>query len=316
MSLNRISGWGKIVCPNDQGRLDFYSPDGVNGKAVCQLCKREYPIVDGILSFNPGDNLEFRADVDDQNALERELAKRNSEAVSGKYDEVMGSPFMYACEVLPAIDMLRINSGIVHSDLGCGTGRATLELAHKGIRVIGIDFSLASLRVCQAKARAKGVVDNICLVHGDICSLPFAAGSLERAISLQVYSQLPSVYLRDRAFGELSRVLSSDGKVVITVYNYSIYKRLARVPRDWRDSDGLEPFHHFTADELRRELSQNLQVTRLIGIVALPARTVGDRLREFGLFNVGVGLSQMISRTPLSRYLGGYLLAECCKKQS
>jgi SAM-dependent methyltransferase len=314
MNPERVLGWGNVVCPDDRGRLKLRVGDGGNGRAVCQSCGHEYLMADGILSFSPEAESEGDIGLRDKKAIAQEHRKREGEAKSGTYDEVMGSPFLFACDIIPAIDLLHCGNGEICVDLGCGTGRMTIELARRGVRVIGIDFSLESLKVCRTKAKSEGIGERVCLVHADICKLPLKSSSVQKAASIGVYSQLPSASYRKQAFGELARVLSNSGQAVITVYNYSVFKRAARLPRDWQATEGWAPFHNFTANELRGELSPHLTVADTRGVVNLPARTLGDRLRKIGLFGVGVGISRRISHTFLSRYLGAYLLAQCTRK--
>lgn len=52
-------------------------------------------------------------------------------------------------------------------DVGCGTGTFALLLAARGVDVIGVDPSLASLEVARAKADA----DRVRWIHGDASSL-------------------------------------------------------------------------------------------------------------------------------------------------
>jgi SAM-dependent methyltransferase len=314
MNPERVLGWGHLVCPNDRGRLRLRSGDAGAGRAVCQNCGHEYLLADGILSFNPEVDSEGEIGHRDKKAMAEEHRKREGEAKSGKYDEVVGSPFLFACDVIPAIDLLHCDNGEICVDLGCGTGRMTLELARRGIRVIGLDFSLESLRACRTKAELEGITERLCLVHADICKLPFKSSSIEKATSIGVYSQLPSASYRKQAFGELARVISHNGQVVITVYNYSVFKMAARLPRDWQTTGSLAPFHNFTMREFHGELSPYLTVANARGVVNLPARTLGDRLRKIRLFKVGVSISRRISHTFLSRYLGAYLMAQCTKK--
>jgi SAM-dependent methyltransferase len=61
-------------------------------------------------------------------------------------------------------------------ELGCGTGRVTLPLARAGVRMIGIDRSLAMLARARQRLRRGGTsVARTRLVRGDIRALPFAA---------------------------------------------------------------------------------------------------------------------------------------------
>jgi SAM-dependent methyltransferase len=59
-----------------------------------------------------------------------------------------------AAEVEFLVDALRLGPGSRLLDLGCGTGRHAVELAHRGYRMVGVDLSRGML--CQAQAAARG----------------------------------------------------------------------------------------------------------------------------------------------------------------
>jgi SAM-dependent methyltransferase len=82
-------------------------------------------------------------------------------------------------------------------ELGCGTGRISLPLARRGVRLIGIDRSSAMLaraarRASRLKTRRAGQSPGrLTLLRGDIRILPFQAGSF--AMVLAPYGILQSL---------------------------------------------------------------------------------------------------------------------------
>ncbi len=64
-------------------------------------------------------------------------------------------------------------------ELGVGDGRIAVEAAALGCRLIGIDVSEAMLRLCRARAEARGVADRLALLAGD-----FRTFSLDRPAGL------------------------------------------------------------------------------------------------------------------------------------
>jgi ubiquinone/menaquinone biosynthesis C-methylase UbiE len=88
-------------------------------------------------------------------------------------------------------------------DLGCGTGR-NLPLFGAGVRVVGLDPSLASLR--RARRRASRVP----LVCGSAEALPFRAGVFDTVVSGLVLCSVPDPA---RGLAEVRRVLRADGEV-------------------------------------------------------------------------------------------------------
>jgi ubiquinone/menaquinone biosynthesis C-methylase UbiE len=98
-------------------------------------------------------------------------------------------------------------------DVGCGTGRVAAALAERGSRVWGVEPS----REMAAQARARGV-------HVKVASaerLPFKEGWFERAVLWLV------AHLVDRptVFGELARVLGSDGRVAVATFDPEHFSR-------------------------------------------------------------------------------------------
>lgn len=69
-------------------------------------------------------------------------------------------------------------------DVGTGTGRAAVELARSGARVVGVDASAEMLQVARIRAREAGVVLELGLA--DAHDLPFGSRSVDGAVSLRV----------------------------------------------------------------------------------------------------------------------------------
>ena len=53
-------------------------------------------------------------------------------------------------------------------DLGCGTGRMTLELARRGYDMTGIDYSTEMLEIARDNAEAEGLADRMLWLCQDI----------------------------------------------------------------------------------------------------------------------------------------------------
>jgi len=62
-----------------------------------------------------------------------------------------------AVEVAFLVDVLRLAPGSRILDLGCGTGRHSVELARLGFRLVGVDLSRGMLRQAQAAAHSASV---------------------------------------------------------------------------------------------------------------------------------------------------------------
>jgi SAM-dependent methyltransferase len=94
-------------------------------------------------------------------------------------------------------DRLGIAPGDSMIDLATGTGRWLQHALALGARAFGIDASPEMLHEAANKCGARR------LVHGDVCSLPFAAGSFELAICAFGLSYFPRI---DAVFREVARV--------------------------------------------------------------------------------------------------------------
>jgi SAM-dependent methyltransferase len=97
-------------------------------------------------------------------------------------------------------------------ELGCGTGRVTMPLAHEGVHVVGVDRSAEMLaRAVRRKRRQRrGVRPD--LTRADIRALPFGSGAFQMAIA--PYGILQSLLSeRDLAatLREVARVVQPDG---------------------------------------------------------------------------------------------------------
>ncbi|MGH9866858.1 MAG: bifunctional demethylmenaquinone methyltransferase/2-methoxy-6-polyprenyl-1,4-benzoquinol methylase UbiE [Candidatus Polarisedimenticolia bacterium] len=71
-------------------------------------------------------------------------------------------------------DLLAIAPGELAADLCCGTGDLAMEMASRGARVVGVDFSPEMLRLAAAKG-ARGLTEADCL------RLPFPDGRFDVA---------------------------------------------------------------------------------------------------------------------------------------
>lgn len=112
-------------------------------------------------------------------------------------------------------------------DVGCGTGRHSIELTKRGYTVTGIDLSETQLKRAQQKAAAENLEINF--LQGDARNLPFK-GEFDVAIML-CEGGFPLMETDEMNFAILKSVtesLSKKGKLIFTTLN------------------GLFPLHHST----------------------------------------------------------------------
>jgi SAM-dependent methyltransferase len=99
-------------------------------------------------------------------------------------------------------------------DLGCGSGRLTLELARGGAAATGVDTSAKALAAARDRAREAGI--DVTFAHADMNErLPFADGTFAA-----VTSRLALMIARDPAatLREAARVMRPGGTVVTAVW--------------------------------------------------------------------------------------------------
>jgi len=103
-------------------------------------------------------------------------------------------------------------------DIGCGTGRHSIELAKRGYTVTGVDLSESQLRRAREKAKEAGVT--IDFQKHDARDLPFE-GEFDLAIML-CEGGLPLMETDEMNFQILknaAKVLKDKGKLIFTTLN-------------------------------------------------------------------------------------------------
>ncbi len=97
-------------------------------------------------------------------------------------------------------------------ELGCGTGRITMPLAHEGVHVVGIDRSGEMLARARRRVRRQRRGRRPDLIRGDIRRLPFSDASFQ--LVMAPYGILQSL-LSERdlttTLSEVARVVEPDG---------------------------------------------------------------------------------------------------------
>ena len=105
-------------------------------------------------------------------------------------------------------------------DIGCGTGRHSIELTERGYKVIGIDLSESQLERAKAKAKAKAQNLQIDFQKHDARNLPFrneydlAIMLCEGAFPLMETDELNYEILRNA-----TNSLKAAGKLIFTTLN-------------------------------------------------------------------------------------------------
>lgn len=171
-------------------------------------------------------------------------------------------------------------------DAGCGAGTYARAMAQGGQRVVGLDYSVPSLR--KAQSRSDGPA--LCWVAGDATQLPFRSASFDGAICFGVLQALSDP---DRAIAELSRVVRPGGEVWVDALNAHCLPTVAK--RTFERARRRERHLRYDAPRsLKAAFARNgLERVQVTWVPILPARA--QRLQ--GVFESG-GVRVMLKLLP------------------
>lgn len=114
--------------------------------------------------------------------------------------------------------MLDLRRGQRILDVGGGSSETTARCAERGAFACGVDPFVAPLRFLHTEMRRRGV-SGTAYAGGDVHALPFASGSFDRVVMLEVIEHIPRSGAV-RYLAELRRVLAPGGRLFLTTPNY------------------------------------------------------------------------------------------------
>ena len=162
-------------------------------------------------------------------------------------------------------------------DLGCGDGALTAMLARRGSTVIGLDLSELGVSLASAKMREAGCPSP--LLRGDAQALPFAAGSFDLIVAVDVIEHVPEA---STLVSEVVRCLAPGGLFVV-----STPQRVTNVPID------REHVREFYADELGDLLAAGLNDVRVAETHPLAFAEIFWRWRKHRVFRVALNAAAL-----------------------
>lgn len=125
----------------------------------------------------------------------------------------------------PGIDVL---------ELGCGTGRITLDLAGRVRSITGVDMSTEMLERAREKCAGSGFADRITLVEGNIADIDLGRAFDLVILPFRVFQALHSDELVDGLFEVIRRHLKPGGSSVINAFRPNL-------PRDRMAAEWIAP---------------------------------------------------------------------------
>ncbi len=175
----------------------------------------------------------------------REIAnyyETHSASVSSPFGgiETRGSDNAYLSEVLSDFRVDLKGRDVL--DVGCGGGWFARYCGGKVKHYIGMDITAICAKI------TKGVAPHVVL--GTAESLPFRSGVFDYVFCIDSFEHIPD---QERATAEVYRVLKADGKVFLSVPNYSnicgLVKKFAE-GIGLSSKDSWAPFDHWTPQVL------------------------------------------------------------------
>lgn len=110
-------------------------------------------------------------------------------------------------------ELAGLSAGDTLLDAGVGTGRFALPLAQQGVRVLGVDISLAMLGQLQAKRAALSRPDGaLSLAQGDLRALPVKSASVRAVLFVHILHLIADW---QRVLDEALRVLKPGGTLLL-----------------------------------------------------------------------------------------------------
>ena len=215
---------------------ESFRTDILRGKLICELCRIDYPIENGIPKILPKEMCTLsgkmgRGDPKNDIRLEQfmdeigpvsaindvdlfiqiQMANQSNYGFEWKVfsHEYEGWERVYKQYYVSESDTYF--EGKIGLDAGCGMGRYTLVSASKGAEMIGLDLSNA-IEIAYAKSRDTPFLH---AVQGDIYNLPFRENYFDFAQTLGVIHITPDP---EQALLSIKRVVQPNKKIFVYVY--------------------------------------------------------------------------------------------------
>jgi SAM-dependent methyltransferase len=213
----------------------------------------------------------------------------HSTTVADDYDHYFAENRLFQFDeqiVLRELELHGIGKGKLVADLGCGTGRAVVLLARRGLRGVAVDLSPRMLQIVRRKARDEHL--EIHCLRGNLVELDaLADATVDAAISLfSTLGMIRGHAHRLQALHHFHRIIKPGGVFILHVHNYWYNLRdpggpwwlLGNLARSWllRDLEAGDKYfpyrgvpnmflHVFRRRELTRALrAAGFRIRRLI----------------------------------------------------
>jgi len=153
--------------------------------------------------------------VNNQPSPQWKQAQANYDRLSRWYDLLTGKSELSM--TLTGIQKLGLRPGETILEIGCGTGRALLELAQtsgKACKVHGVDISRGMLLRAWSKLRKAGLERTVFLAQANALNLPYPAETFDAILVSFTLELFPSQQIKD-ILQECQRVLQTEGRLSV-----------------------------------------------------------------------------------------------------
>lgn len=157
------------------------------------------------------------------------------------------------------VSFLTDRAGEVGLDLGSANGRHAELLAERADRVFAVDVSRELLSTARERATEREYAAELATIAGDAAAIPLSSDSVDLAVYVATLHHLTSRASRVASLSELARVLSPDGKALVSAWStaHDRFDRAAGFDTevDWTLPGGetVPRFYHIYAPEEFRD---------------------------------------------------------------
>jgi uncharacterized protein YbaR (Trm112 family)/SAM-dependent methyltransferase len=224
--------------------IDRKGEEIISGRLLCEHCKKEYPIREGMACLLPGNvsGSEPPSGYEDPSVVSSYLWTH--------YSDLTGDP-----EAGPAYrewaELMAPHTGL-SLDAGCAVGRFSFEMSAKSGLVVGIDNSYRFIQTARMLLHERHmdfriadegrmqeevtidlpeswISDRAEFVQGDVQALPFRSGVFSSLASLNIVDKVPLPLLH---LQEMNRVAKDSGAQALLSDPFSWSSRVAS-ETDW-----------------------------------------------------------------------------------
>lgn len=195
-----------ICCPRCKSKAAFK-----NGQWRCHNCQLKIIIGrEGIVRAMPKiSSVDTKLSLEKwEKIYQKSLRRRSYELEKQEYDR------MYFKDTLDQIFAdYHPQKNDAYLEIGCGPMFLGQEIAKRGLKIIGIDFSLSALIIAK-KMLEKNKVKNYLLIHGDIQKIPLRKNSVDLIYGGGVIEHFQDT---DLVVSEMYRILKRRGVCINSV---------------------------------------------------------------------------------------------------